>query len=75
MATFRLRIVFGAMFLLGILAFRKLNLLALELVHLVNLTQSSIENLKLFRAELLNHKSLPHWAALQPAVPTRSAIR
>ncbi len=44
--AFRLRIVFGAMFILGALAFWKLNLLARELVHLVNLTQASIENLK-----------------------------
>ncbi len=45
-AAFRLRIVFGAMFFLGALVFWKLNLLARELVHLVNLTQASIENLK-----------------------------
>jgi signal transduction histidine kinase len=45
-ASFRLRIVFGSMFFLGALAFWKLNLLARELVHLVNLTQASIENLK-----------------------------
>lgn len=45
-AVFRLRLVFGSMILLGALAFWKLNLLARELVHLVNLTQASIENLK-----------------------------
>ena len=45
-ADFRLRLVFGAMILLGGLVFWKLNLLARELVHLVNLTQASIENLK-----------------------------
>lgn len=45
-AAFRLRLVFGAMFLLGALVFWKLNLLARELVHLVNLTHASIENLK-----------------------------
>lgn len=45
-AAFQLRIVFGSMFFLGALAFWKLNLLARELVHLVNLTQASIENLK-----------------------------
>jgi signal transduction histidine kinase len=56
--TFRLRIVFGAMFLLGILAFRKLNLLALELVHLVNLTQSSIENLKTVQSRITQSQKL-----------------
>ena len=45
-ADFRLRLIFAAMILLGALAFWKLNLLARELVHLVNLTQASIENLK-----------------------------
>ncbi|HMD42412.1 MAG TPA: histidine kinase dimerization/phospho-acceptor domain-containing protein [Candidatus Acidoferrum sp.] len=45
-AAFRLRLVFGAMFFLGALAFWKLNLLARELAHLVNLTHASIENLK-----------------------------
>lgn len=49
-AAFRLRIVFGAMFFLGALAFWKLNLLARELVRLVNLTQTSIENLKSVQA-------------------------
>ncbi len=44
--SFRLRLVFGAMFFLGALVFWKLNLLARELIHLVNLTQASIENLK-----------------------------
>ncbi len=45
-AAFRLRLVFGAMFFLGALVFWKLNLLASELAHLVNLTHASIENLK-----------------------------
>lgn len=44
--AFRLKMVFGAMFFLGALVFWKLNLLARELIHLVNLTQASIENLK-----------------------------
>jgi signal transduction histidine kinase len=43
---FRLRLVFGAMFLLGALVYWKLNLLAHELVRLVHLTHDSIENLK-----------------------------
>jgi hypothetical protein len=45
-ATFRLRLVFAAMFLIGTLAFWKLNLLSRELVRLVNLTHTSVENLK-----------------------------
>jgi signal transduction histidine kinase len=45
-AAFRLRLVFGAMFVLGALVFWKLNLLAGELAHLVSLTHTSIENLK-----------------------------
>ncbi len=44
--SFRLRLVFGAMFFIGALAFWKLNLLARELMQLVKLTQASIENLK-----------------------------
>ncbi len=51
-AAFRLQIVFGAMFFLGALAFWKLNLLARELVYLVNLTQSSIENLKAVQSRI-----------------------
>jgi signal transduction histidine kinase len=45
-SAFRLRLVFGAMFFLGMLVFWKLSLLARELAHLVSLTQASIENLK-----------------------------
>lgn len=45
-AVFRLKVVFGALFFLGALVFWKLNLLARELIHLVNLTKASIENLK-----------------------------
>ena len=44
-ATFRLRLVFGAMVVLGALVYWKFNLLALELRHLVQLTRDSIENL------------------------------
>jgi signal transduction histidine kinase len=44
--AFRLRLVFGALFCLGTLAFWKLNLLARELAGLVDLTQASIENLR-----------------------------
>jgi signal transduction histidine kinase len=51
-AAFRLRVVFGALFLLGGLVFWKLNVLARELVHLVNLTQASIENLKAVQSRI-----------------------
>lgn len=44
-AAFRLRLVFGAMLLLGALAYWKLNLLTRELVQFVRLTQTSIKNL------------------------------
>jgi signal transduction histidine kinase len=45
-ATFRLRLIFGFMSVLGGLAYWKLNLLTRELVRLVHLTRGSIENLK-----------------------------
>jgi len=43
--VFRLRLVFGSMFLLGTLVYWKLSLLSRELVRLVHLTRDSIENL------------------------------
>ncbi len=57
-AAFRLRIVFGAMFFLGALAFWKLNLLARELVYLVNLTQASIENLESVQKRIAQSQKL-----------------
>jgi hypothetical protein len=45
-AVFRLRLIFGAMLVLGVLAYWKITLLARELVRLVTLTRDSIENLK-----------------------------
>jgi hypothetical protein len=45
-AMFRLRLIFGFMFVLGALVYWKLNLLTRELVRLVHLTRGSIENLK-----------------------------
>jgi His Kinase A (phospho-acceptor) domain len=56
--SFRLRLVFGAMFCLGALAFRKLNLLARELTQLVNLTQVSIENLKTVQERITQSQKL-----------------
>jgi signal transduction histidine kinase len=51
-AAFRLRLVFGAIFVLGALVFRKLNVLARELVRSVNLSHGSIENLKSVQAQV-----------------------
>jgi signal transduction histidine kinase len=45
-ATFRLRLVFASMFVLGALFYLKLDWLSRELIHLVQLTADSIENLK-----------------------------
>lgn len=45
-AVFRLRLIFGAMLVLGVLVYRKISLLARELVHSVALTRDSIENLR-----------------------------
>jgi len=45
-AVFRLRLVFGSMFVLGGLVYWKFTLLTRELVWLVRLTRNSIENLK-----------------------------
>jgi signal transduction histidine kinase len=56
--TFRLRIVFGAMFVLGILVYWKINLLARELAHLVQLTHASVENLKSVQARLAHSQKL-----------------
>ena len=45
-STFRLKVIFEATFLLGILVYLKLSLLARELVRLVELTRDSIVNLQ-----------------------------
>jgi signal transduction histidine kinase len=55
---FRLRLVFGAMFLLGALVYWKLNLLARELVRLVHLTHDSIENLKSVQQQVSHAQKL-----------------
>ncbi len=57
-ATFRLRLVFAAMFLIGTLAFWKLNLLSRELVRLVNLTHTSVENLKVVQNRIAQSQKL-----------------
>lgn len=57
-ATYRLRLVFGAMLLLSALVFRKLILLARELGHLVRLSQASLENLKSVQAQVTHSEKL-----------------
>jgi hypothetical protein len=52
--AFRLRLVFGSMFLLGALAYLKLSLLSGKLVRLVHLTRDSIENLNTVQRKM-NH--------------------
>jgi signal transduction histidine kinase len=57
-AAFRLRLVFGAMFVLGALVYWKLSLLARELGHLVSLTRDSIENLKAVQQQVTHSEQL-----------------
>jgi phospho-acceptor domain-containing protein len=57
-ATFRLRLVFGAMFILGALLYWKFNLLAHELRHLVKLTADSIENLSAVQQQVTHSEKL-----------------
>jgi len=57
-ATFRLRLVFGAMFILGALVYWKLNLLTHELIQFVRLTQESIENLKSVQQQVAHAEKL-----------------
>ncbi len=49
---FRLRLVFGAMLLLGSLVFVKLYLLESELIRSVNLTESSLESLRAVQTKI-----------------------
>lgn len=57
-SVFRLRLVFGAMFVLGALVYWKLSLLARELVRLVHLTHDSIENLKAVQQQVSHSEKL-----------------
>jgi His Kinase A (phospho-acceptor) domain len=56
--TFRLKVVFAAMLLLGALVYWKLNLLARELNHLVQLTRESIEKLNAVQLEVAHTEKL-----------------
>ena len=57
-AMFRLRLVFGAMALLGALVYWKFNLLALELRQSVQLTRDSIENLSAVQQQVTHSEKL-----------------
>lgn len=57
-SVFRLRLVFGAMFVLGALVYWKLSLLARELVRLVRLTRASIENLRAVEQQVSHSEKL-----------------
>jgi hypothetical protein len=57
-AIFRLRLIFGAMLVLGVLAYWKISLLARELVRLVTLTRDSIENLKAVQRQVTHSEKL-----------------
>jgi signal transduction histidine kinase len=57
-ATFRLRVVFVAMFVLGALVYWKFNLLAHELRRLVKLTADSIENLNAVQQQVTHSEKL-----------------
>ncbi|HUL32495.1 MAG TPA: histidine kinase dimerization/phospho-acceptor domain-containing protein [Candidatus Eisenbacteria bacterium] len=57
-STFRLRLVFGAMLLLSVLVFRKLTLLTRELTNLVQLSQTSLENLRSVQAQATHAEKL-----------------
>lgn len=56
--AFRLRMVFAAMFVLGFMVFWKINLIARELVQLVQLSSSSVENLQAVQARLAHSEKL-----------------
>ena len=55
---FRLRLVFGAMLLLGTLTFLKLTSMDRELLRLIGLTESSLESLKLVQNQILESQRL-----------------
>jgi signal transduction histidine kinase len=57
-ASFRLKLIFGATFFLGILVYLKLALLARELVRLVQLTRDSIANLNAVQKKVVHTEKL-----------------
>jgi signal transduction histidine kinase len=57
-ATFRLKIIFEATFLVGVLVYLKLGLLARELVRSVQLTRDSIEHLQTVQQKVMHSEKL-----------------
>ena len=57
-STFRLKVIFEATFILGILVYWKLSLLARELLRLVLLTRDSIDNLKDVQQKVVHSEKL-----------------
>lgn len=57
-SAFRLRLIFAATFALAALAFWKLNVLARELAHLVNLTHASVQDLTLMQSRVAQSQKL-----------------
>ena len=58
LASFRLKFIFEATFLFGILVYLKLGLVARELVRLVRLTRDSIANLKAVQQKVVHTEKL-----------------
>lgn len=56
--VFRLRLLFGAMLFLGTLTFLKLMSMDRELLRLIDLTESSLESLKLVQNQILESQRL-----------------
>jgi signal transduction histidine kinase len=57
-AIFRLRLIFGAMLFLGTLTFLKLSSMDRELLRLLDLTESSLESLKLVQKQILGSQRM-----------------
>jgi signal transduction histidine kinase len=55
---FRLRLIFGAVLLLGTLTFLKLSSMDRELLRLIGLTESSLESLKLVQKQILESQRM-----------------
>jgi His Kinase A (phospho-acceptor) domain len=57
-AIFRLRLIFGAVLLLGTLTFLKLSSMDRELLRLIGLTESSLESLQLVQKQILESQRM-----------------
>jgi hypothetical protein len=56
--VFRLRLIFAAMLFLGTLTFLKLSSMDRELLHLIGLTESSLESLRLVQKQILESQRM-----------------